>query len=300
MPDMLAEYPRPNRDKPLSTRNLISTPLPKSKYCLRDVRRYVLVITTCVSVLASCTARTGPVAPDGTRVSESEYDLGRDAWMRHGDARGGLSHALRAVDLDDDNADAHHLVALIYLDLCQLPGSENCKLEEAKQHAEKALRLRADYREARNTLGVVLLHLKRPSDAVAVLKPLTTDILYTTPENAWGNLGLAYLESNQLDEAVAALQRSVAAQPRFCVGFYRLGLALERKGMMESAVEAYSSALEADPRCASLQDAYLGRARTLLRLGRKVPANADIEVCVGLTKDSHSGKECDSLRQNLK
>lgn len=251
-------------------------------------------------LLSGCSASRGNGGADDGRVSESEYDLGRDAWIRRGDAREGLSHALRAIDLDDDNADAHHLAALIYLDLCQLTGRENCRLEDAKQHAERALHLRADYREARNTLGVVYLHMKRPADAIATLKPLTADILYTTPENAWGNLGWAYLESGDLDQAIAALERSVAAQPRFCVGFYRLGVAKERKGQLESAVESYQMALEADPRCASLQDAYLGRARTLIRLGRREPARADLETCRTLAKDTVSGKECDSLRQNLK
>jgi tetratricopeptide (TPR) repeat protein len=230
----------------------------------------------------------------------SEYDLARDAWLRRGTPREGLKHALEAVELDDDNADAHHLTALIYLDLCQLPGRENCQLDEAKKHAERALRLKPDYREARNTLGVVLIHMKRPADAVGVLKPLTSDILYPTPEIAWGNVGWAYLESGKLEEAIAALERSVAAQPRFCVGFYRLGVARENKGMLESAIDAYGSALEADPRCATLQDAYLGRARVALRLERKDPARADLDACVRLSKDTPTGKECDSLRQNLK
>jgi tetratricopeptide (TPR) repeat protein len=253
-----------------------------------------------VAAAAGCGAAQSPAGNEPERQSESEYDLGRDAWLRRGDAREGLTHALRAVELDGDNADAHHLAALVYLDLCQQPGAENCRLSEARGHAERALAIRKDYREAQNTLGVVYIHMKRPTDAIGVLKPLTADILYTTPENAWGNLGWAYLESGQVEEAIAALERSVAAQPRFCVGFYRLGLARERKGLFESAIEAFTSALSADPRCASLQDAYLGRAKAELHLGRRDPARADLDHCVGLSKDTKTGKECDSLRQNLK
>jgi Tfp pilus assembly protein PilF len=241
--------------------------------------------------------------PSGTASdarSESEYDLARDSWLRRGNPRDGLKHALKAIELDDENADAHHLTSLIYLDLCQLPLHENCRLEEAKYHSEQALRLKPDYREARNTLGVVLIQMKRPTDAITVLRPLTTDILYTTPEIAWGNLGWAYLESNKLDEAVEALERSVAAQPRFCVGFYRLAVVREKKGMLESAIEAYTSSLEADPRCSNLQDAYLGRAKAELALDRKDPARADLATCVQLAKDSKAGKECDSLRKNIK
>ncbi|HEY5961594.1 MAG TPA: tetratricopeptide repeat protein [Polyangiaceae bacterium] len=246
-----------------------------------------------------CASSNSAAGQGAERRSESEYDLARDAWLREGDARAGLSHALRAIELDDDNPEAHHLAALIYLDLCRLPG-DNCRLEEARLHAEAALRLRRDYREARNTMGVVLIHQKRPTDAIAVLKPLTGDILYATPENAWGNLGWAYLELGQLDEATDALERSVAAQPRFCVGFYRLGLVQERRGKKESAIEAFSQALRADPRCESLQEAYLGRARLSVELGRVDSARADLDECARRARETPTGKECDSLRQKLK
>lgn len=248
----------------------------------------------------ACAATNGVAGQDPERRSESEYDLARDAWLRRGDPREGLAHALKALELDSDNADAHHLAALIYLDLCRIAPNIQCRLDDARIHAEAALRLRSDYREARNTLGVVLIHQKRPADAVTVLLPLTTDILYSTPENAWGNLGWAYLEMGKPDQAIPALERSIAAQPRFCVGYYRLGQARERQGLKEGAIEAYTQALEADPRCRSLQDAYLARARLAADLGRNEPARRDLDECVRRARESQTGKECDSLRQKLK
>jgi type IV pilus assembly protein PilF len=252
----------------------------------------------CLGLLA-CSSANNLAGQDVERRSESEYDLARDAWMRQGNPREGLARTLHALELDDDNAEAHHLAALIYLDLCRTPG-DSCRLEEARIHAQRALSLRNDFREARNTLGVVLIHQKRPADAVKILVALTADILYTTPENAWGNLGWAYLELGKLDDATAALERSVAAQPRFCVGFYRLGLARDRRGMKEGAIEAFTQALEADPRCKTLQDAYLARARLYMELGRPAPALTDLEECVRLARETRCGKECDSLRQKLK
>lgn len=255
--------------------------------------------TAATALVVACSSSNNVAGQDAERRSESEYDLARDAWIRRGDPREGLSRTLKALELDGDNAEAHHLAALIYLDLCRLPG-DSCRLEEARSHAELALQLRKDYREARNTLGVILIHQKRPADAVVILKPLTADLLYTTPENAWGNLGWAYLELGRLDEAAAALERSVAAQPRFCVGFFRLGQARERRGLKEGAIEAYTQALAADPRCSSLQDAYLSRARLSLDLGRLEPARLDLDECVRRARETQVGKECDSLRQKLK
>ncbi len=268
-----------------------------------------------ISVLAGvllCSSCGGPGAAsapgaDPERMSQSEYDIARDLWFRRNNPRDALKHALEAVELDENNADAAHLVALLYLDFCRRSPSE-CRLAQAERYTRKALAAREDYREAKNTLGVVLIHRQRYAEAIEVLKPLTQDILYQTPENAWGNLGWAYLKQGSVDRAVAALERSVAAQPLFCVGNYRLGLAYDKKGQLAKAREALTAALEtSDPACRSLQDGYLARARVNLRLGRKDEARADLDRCLALEnkrqagkKQSQAGKECSALLQNLK
>jgi type IV pilus assembly protein PilF len=241
-----------------------------------------------------------PNTPGGNpdRMSRSEYDLAKDLWLRQHHPREALAHALKAVDLDGHNADAEHLVALIYLNFCEA-GPNDCHLDQAEKYCRMALNARHPFREATNTLGVILIHEKRYDDAIATLRPLTTDILYETPENAWGNLGWAYLEKGELSRAIDALQRSVAAQPRFCVGNYRLGQAFDRNKQPESALEAYSRALKTKG-CGGLQAAYAGRARVLIELGRSDPARADLDRCVKLDQTTDAGKECSSMLQNLK
>jgi len=262
---------------------------------LRWLLTYPLIVAGCLGCAAS---QAEPVG-DPEQQSDAEYDLGRDAWLRQGKPREGLAHVLTALEKNPENSEAHHLAALIYLNLCQA-GGDACRLPDAELHARRALELRSDFREARNTLGVVLIHSKRPADALLVLQPLTEDILYTTPENAYGNLGWAFLELGRLDEAKDALERAVAAQPRFCVGFYRLGLIHERKSQLEAAREAFSRALAADPKCGGLQEALAGRARTWLALGRPEQARADLELCVRLAQDSTAGKDCGSILRKLK
>ncbi len=241
-----------------------------------------------------------PAGGDPDKMSDSEYDLARDLWLRQGKAREALGHALKAVDLNEDNAEASHLVALLYLDFCQR-GPDECRLKEAEKYARGALAAKSDFREAKNTLAVILIHEKRYDDAVGVLKPLTQDILYQTPENAWGNLGWAYLEKGDLARAIDALQRSVAAQPLFCVGNYRLGQAYAKKHELSSALEAYTRALQTDsPACKALQDAFAARARVLIQLGRADDARADLDHCVQLDKRTQAGKECGSMLEKLK
>lgn len=262
-----------------------------------NLTRSILAAALVVSCAGSGQA---PGAQDPSRQSEAEYDLARDLWLQRGQHRDALEHALEAVKLDSENADAHHLVALLYLDFCARSPTE-CRLLEAERSARTALELRPEYREATNTLGVTLIHLKRPRDAIEVLKPLCNDILYQTPEKAWGNLGWAYLEAGDLDLATDALRRSIAAQPMFCVGSYRLGLAHERKGEFNAALQALTRALETEAsECSRLQEAFAARARVQARLGQAEPARADLARCVELSAATETGKNCRSMLDKLK
>ncbi len=233
-----------------------------------------------------------PGSGDPERQSVADYDVARDLFVTRGNAREALKHALRAIELDDENADAAHLVSLIYLYFCAT-SEVDCRLDEAERHVRMAIDAKADLREAKNTLGVVLIHQKRYAEAVAVLDPLAKDILYSTPETAWGNLGWAYLLKGDTDKAIESLRRALALQPEFCVGAYRLALAYEKKGDHKAALEAVSRALETDrPECRGLQDAFRARARIAMRLGDHDSARGDLERCRELDAETQSGREC--------
>lgn len=264
----------------------------------RDRLRSAIGAWLCVAALpflVACSPSKGGEAPgagDPERQAVAEYDLARDLFLARGNARAALKHALKAAELDDENAEANHLVSLIYLFFCATSEVE-CRLEEAERFARLALEADEDLREAKNTLGVVLIHQKRYDEAIDVLEPLTEDILYPTPETAWGNLGWAYLLKGDTDKAVEALSRSLALQPEFCVGGYRLALAYEKKKDYEAALEAVTRALDTDrTECRALQDAYKVRARLRMRLGDREGAKDDLDRCRDLDDETESGREC--------
>jgi type IV pilus assembly protein PilF len=275
-------------------------PLPRgtaSRLQLTERLLRVAALGLLMGLGAACSAAQSPGGPqDPESQSVAEYDIARDLWLNRGEPRDALEHVLKAIALNQENAEAAHLAALVYLDFCR-QGADACRLAEAERHARAALEIKADFREARNTLGVTLIHQKRYAEAIEVLRPLTEDMLYRTPENAWGNIGWALLELGSLTEAVGALQRSVAAQPDFCVGHYRLGLALERLGKPADAVAAFTQALNAAAgRCQGLQEAYVGRARSLMAMNRAHEAESDLQTCVRLDKRTDAGRECLALQ----
>jgi Tfp pilus assembly protein PilF len=252
--------------------------------------------------LLGCAKMFKPKTPgDPIKMSRSETELAADTWQRQGETRIALEHALKAVDLDPKNADAAHLAALLYLDFCRATKIGECRLKEAEKHARNAIAQRKPFLEAENTLAVILIHQKRFEDAEKILIPITENILYSTPEIAWGNLGWAYLLSGKTHDAIVALRRAVAAQPLFCVGNYRLGKAYRREGAMESAAQALDRAVETDaPGCGQMQDAYLERAEVYLALGEVDRTRADLDRCIGLSPGTSSGKRCTELMASLK
>jgi tetratricopeptide (TPR) repeat protein len=225
--------------------------------------------------------------------STAEYDLAREAFQS-GRLREALQHVQTAIKLNEDNADADYLGSVVMLNFCaQSEQSSDCRYNEAEDYARKTLKVAPEHRDAKNTLGVILIHEKRYEDAIGVLKPLANDILYNSPEKSWGNLGWAYYERGNIDEAIDALRRAVAAQPLFCVGYYRLGLAYEKKGESNLARESLTHAVEVkQPACQGLQDAFFARGRIERKLGLRDEAQRDFEHCRDLAQTTPVGHRC--------
>src|SRR5690606_19730805 len=71
----------------------------------------------CIVAVGACSAAQSPGGGrDDEGRSLAEYDIARDLWLNRGQRREALDHVLEALELDDENAEAAHLAALIYLD----------------------------------------------------------------------------------------------------------------------------------------------------------------------------------------
>jgi Tfp pilus assembly protein PilF len=253
------------------------------------------LVAACAA-LGAASGSVGCAAPsDGVADPKSVavYDVARDEFGK-GNLREALAKVNEALEADSDNADAAYLGAIIHLAFCAKDEqSSDCRFPEAEKFARHALDSSPEMRDAKNVLGVILVHEKRYDDAIAVLKPLTEDILYPSPEKSWGNLGWAYLEKGQTNEAIDALLRAVASQPAFCVGNYRLGVAYHKAGDLKASREALTRALETDrPGCKTLQDALLLRGQVAAQLKDLDAARADFDKCSELSKATLSGERC--------
>lgn len=245
-----------------------------------------------------CAAREAD--PEQAKRGRAQYELAMDAFTR-GSYRESLGHVKTALQNDPYSADSAYLGAMILLVFCaDDESSPDCRYQEAEEFVHKALVLDPEMRDAKNVLGVVLIHRGRPQEAVRILEPLSQDMLYRSPEKSWGNLGWAYLEAGRVAEAIAALQRSVAAQPLFCVGHYRLGLAYEQKKEYAAARQALTRAVAIEQgACNRLQAAFFARARVNKELGHSAEAAKDLQRCRDLAAATETGRRCAAALRGL-
>lgn len=234
-----------------------------------------------------------PGAQSPERQSDAAYDLAVDTFHR-GNPRGALDQALKAVELNEDNAKALYFTSTLYAFFCDGPqGLEgpDCKIDKADEYARKAVKADAQFRDAKNLLGQLLILEKKPKEAIAVLEPLTKDPAYESSYLAWGNLGWAQIQAGMLDEGIASLRNAVT-EPRFCVGHYRLGVAWEQKKDFAQSEQALTQAVSAGGACEKLQDAWAVRGRVRNKLGKSADARADLEKCRDLAPATQTGKDC--------
>lgn len=234
----------------------------------------------------------GPVAAENALRAQKEYELSVGL-MGEQNVPAAFEHLFKAVELDPNNPEPHQLLGTLYLLRGDLQQAET-ELLKAKALAEKNPSYGPPFVcEVENSLGVVMVHQKRFDEAIVLLRQVAANILNRTPYLAWGNLGWAYTEQGRYAEAIEALTQSVRQQPRFCLGYYRLGKAYSQARDFESAEEALTRGLEvADDDCKSLQDAWHLRGEARAELGRRQDAIADFERCVELSADSVAGRAC--------
>ncbi len=105
---------------------------------------------------------------------------------------------------------------------------------------------------------------------VATWKSSDTLFSHTLSRNpgslvAWQSLGAGYMASERWSDATKAFTSALALRPRFRDGIYNLGLAQERQGFYEPALEQFEKIINSGaPSAVALE----GAARTASRLGQ--------------------------------
>ncbi|MFW5838048.1 MAG: tetratricopeptide repeat protein, partial [Desulfovibrionaceae bacterium] len=161
------------------------------------------------------------------------------------------------------------------------------RIDEAKQHYEKALAQRPDYLDAMNNLGNILREQGLAEQAVSLYeKILERDQNHA---EAWANLGAARKDLGDTDQAVACYEKALAVRPDYLDALLNLTRILQQLGRLTEAEDAARRAI-------SLRDDDETRFRlaaVLQEQGRTDEAAEDFQRCLELSpEDSWGARLC--------
>jgi Tfp pilus assembly protein PilF len=143
------------------------------------------------------------------------------------------------------------------------------KAEEAVTSFLQVLQLKPDYAEAHNNLGIVLAQQGKLDEAISHY----SQALRLRPDyaEAHNNLGIVFARQGELGQAVASYTQAVRLRPDYAEAHNNLGLALSEQGHWDAAVASHQQALRVWPDYA---DAHYNLGLVLAKMNQLDEASA--------------------------
>ncbi len=221
-----------------------------------DDRIVLFWVCLFTAVLAGC---AGP-SENRKREADARMRMGV-TYLEQRNLPAAMRELTKASELDPENPEVEMALGLAY----QGRGDG----ANAEAHLRRAIDRKPDFADARNNLGIVLAERKAWDEAIREFEAAAGNVMYTTPERAYFNIGEAYRAKGEPGKAEGAYRRALVANERYAPAYTALSGVLGSQGKWSEA----ASLLE---RCVDLLPDYapgwmeLGRSR--LRLSR--PADA--------------------------
>jgi len=172
-----------------------------------------------VAVLTMLTWRQNSLYADAMTLYQATLTKNPNSWLAHGNLGGVLSEARR--------------------------------FPEAIEHYEQALRLHADFPDARSNFCSTLRDTGRFAEAIGHCR----EALRLRPDfpEAHNNLGNALRDSGQLEEAIEQYRQAVQQAPDYSVAHQNLGTALAESGQLPEGIAHLQEAIRLNPTYADAQ-----------------------------------------------
>ncbi len=222
------------------------------------------------------------------RKSRDARDLG-ERLLRANDNTRALQQFLKALELNPDDPYLHYDLAYTY----------NAKgvLDKAEFHLKEAIRLKPDYADAYNYLGVLYFRTGRVDLAIESYEKALSNLLYLNPQKTHFNLGVAYLSRKEYHKAVEQFKEAIKIVPDYAAAYVNLGRAYEGLDMDHQARRSYEKAVEYAP---NTPQAHFYLGKLLERTGEKQAAAKSFEEVVRLAPESELAEEARSSLRYLK
>ena len=220
-------------------------------------------------VLVALVALAAPVPAQDDAAAEMRFGAGVRL-LRDGFPDRALVEIQEALKKDPDNAFYLKGLSVAYsqlADKCK-PNDSGCRnnnLKKAIDAAQKSLIANPDYVDARNDLGIAMLRLGKRTEGKAELAKAFADPQCPTPEVTAWNLGQAFFEEKEYNEAMTWFQAAQNKNKTLAASYVSIADILMILGQPDAAIlQLETGVKEAGGNAAvqlALGDAYLAAGR---------------------------------------
>lgn len=244
---------------------------------MNRLQNVFILLAVCIfaAVLAGC------AGPSADRKKEA------DARMRMGvtylDQRNlpmAMQELTKASKLDPGNAEVDMALGLVY----QARGD----MSKAEEYLRRAIDKKPDYADARNNLGIVLAERKAWNEAIREFEAAAANVMYTTPERAYFNLGEAYRAKGDPANAEAAYRKALRANEQYAPAYVSLSAVFGTQGKWKDAASVLTRCVEVLPEYAP---GWMDLGLAYLRLSRPAEALKSFDKVLAVSSDPEMRKQ---------
>ena len=227
------------------------------------------VLCLFAAILAGC---AGP-SVDRKKEADARMRMGV-TYLEQRNLPMAMRELVKASELDPENAEVDMALGLAY----QARGD----MSKAEEHLRRAIDKKPDYADARNNLGVVLAGRKAWDEAIREFEAAAANVMYTTPERAYFNLGEAYRVKGDAANAEGAYRRALRANDLYAPAYIALSHVLGGQGKWIDAASILTRCVELIPDYAS---GWMELGRAWLRLSRPAEALKAFDKVLAVSSD---------------
>jgi Tfp pilus assembly protein PilF len=239
-----------------------------------------------IMVLMSC----GWAMEGGAQLpvdAESRFNLGV-GHLREGRLDLAIEQFQLAVKQDPKNA--------FFLKGLGLAYAQQGKLKEAIETLRKALEFNPSYSDLRNDLGAVLIKAGKREEGKREFQSVLNDPMNPTPEISSRNLGQAYLEEKNCNEAQAWFRASVEKNRTYVDAHLGLADALICLGQLDNAIIQLEAAVT---NTSENPDALVALGDALFKAGRFGEARTRLEAATKKDPAGPAGRRATEMLKSF-
>jgi type IV pilus assembly protein PilF len=236
---------------------------------------FLPVVCLFAAILAAC---AGP-SVDRKKEADARMRMGI-TYLEQRNLPSAMRELAKASELDPDNPEVDMVLGLAY--------KERGDMSKAEENLRKAIDKKPDYADARNNLGIVLAERKAWDPAIREFEAAAANVMYTTPERAYFNLGAAYRAKGDSSNAERAYLRALRANDRYAPAYIALAGVFGGQGKWTDAASVLTRCVDLLPDYAP---GWMELGRAWLRLSRPADALKAFDKVLAVSSDPEERKQ---------